>query len=616
MLPPVKKIFFVVNILLIVLFSTSLVFAQTNPSQFRITRQDLSDFPNNKVYFNAYNINGKPVSGLVKTDVAVFDNQVPVEFNLEEKEVGVRVLFVIDAGKGINSSGATGLSRYAEMKEFINYYMSRMGLFDTLMVLSNENGQFTSISDFGTPTEKIKEQLESYYPNPSTYSNGMMAINQALTELNNVNDDKKEFVILLTSGLELDSAVPMDLYSQTIKNIDSPIVSTVLFRGDEGKSKLRLNQIADQGQGKYLYFDNDARNNLEFFFQHIFEWHYQYEITYRIPNPTNGSHEISILNSSNTIQTTSTYTLEISEPSVRIIEPVDNQIIKQSMTDSLNIKVDVTFPDGQDRKVDSVTLWAENQVYATVSNPEGTTITIPWDSSNFKILKPSPVQFEVEITDEIGLIGRSNPVTINLQPANLTKLSLGMQIGALVLAIAAVVLVVIFRRPLTSAGGSIVQKAGEVWETITKPRRVLTAKAYLQVVAGLETETKYEIYGTTPIGRSRRNAELIFHANEENSPISRLHCTILDEEDVFYIRDDDSQWGTFLNGRKLESLEKYQLHNTDEITLAPLERGGILLRFIFLTLSTDFPEIIDDADSKIEEDIDGDITKPTRKSFN
>jgi pSer/pThr/pTyr-binding forkhead associated (FHA) protein len=113
------------------------------------------------------------------------------------------------------------------------------------------------------------------------------------------------------------------------------------------------------------------------------------------------------------------------------------------------------------------------------------------------------------------------------------------------------------------------------------------ARAYLVPVEGFEEpQTKsYEIYGTTALGRSRRHADLLFHINEEDSPISRLHCTILDEDDHFAIRDEDSSNGTYVNGEKLTPLAAVVLQDGDTIDVAPLERGG--LRFLFQVASVD-----------------------------
>jgi pSer/pThr/pTyr-binding forkhead associated (FHA) protein len=116
----------------------------------------------------------------------------------------------------------------------------------------------------------------------------------------------------------------------------------------------------------------------------------------------------------------------------------------------------------------------------------------------------------------------------------------------------------------------------------TERRMAQTPKAYLIALEGLgeyEYQETFEIYSQTSLGRSPHLADLCFHQNIENTPISRLHCTLLDEEDHFTIRDDDSVSGTYLNRVRLDSLEPVPLNNGDEIELAQVARGGIRFRF-------------------------------------
>lgn len=117
-------------------------------------------------------------------------------------------------------------------------------------------------------------------------------------------------------------------------------------------------------------------------------------------------------------------------------------------------------------------------------------------------------------------------------------------------------------------------------ESLTKRFSPAEAKAYLIVLEGdVNVGKSLEIYGDTPIGRSKQNAELLFQQHDENSPISRLHCTIIDEEDHFLLRDEDSANGTYINGMKLTPFEAEPIEDGDEIELARLERGGVRVLF-------------------------------------
>ena len=105
-------------------------------------------------------------------------------------------------------------------------------------------------------------------------------------------------------------------------------------------------------------------------------------------------------------------------------------------------------------------------------------------------------------------------------------------------------------------------------------------RAYLTLLSGdVDVGRRLAIYGDTPIGRSRQNAELLFQQEIEVSPISRLHCTITDEEDHFPIRDEDSATGTYLTGERLNPIVPYLLNDGDRIELAQVLRGTAILPF-------------------------------------
>jgi hypothetical protein len=121
---------------------------------------------------------------------------------------------------------------------------------------------------------------------------------------------------------------------------------------------------------------------------------------------------------------------------------------------------------------------------------------------------------------------------------------------------------------------------------LTKPRRVLKVKAQLIAIKGegVKAGEQYDLYGTTALGRSKRYADFVFQAkaDPEQSSISRKHCTIQEEDGIYYLRDEDSQWNTYHNGKKLAPLEPVELHDGDIIELAKVERGGIQFRFVSL----------------------------------
>ena len=65
---------------------------------------------------------------------------------------------------------------------------------------------------------------------------------------------------------------------------------------------------------------------------------------------------------------------------------------------------------------------------------------------------------------------------------------------------------------------------------------------------------------TTLIGRATE-ADLRF----EDDEMSRKHCSIIQKDGKFFVRDENATNGTFLNDQLLNASELYELKNEDEL---------------------------------------------------
>jgi pSer/pThr/pTyr-binding forkhead associated (FHA) protein len=118
-------------------------------------------------------------------------------------------------------------------------------------------------------------------------------------------------------------------------------------------------------------------------------------------------------------------------------------------------------------------------------------------------------------------------------------------------------------------------------ETKTSAEDAGPTKVILQVLEGDVGNNRKElrINTTTSIGRSSDHAQLVLQGNRDHSPISRLHCTILEKEDGFEVRDESSANGTFLNDIRLAPGKAQELKDGDLLELAKVRDGGVKLKF-------------------------------------
>ena len=73
---------------------------------------------------------------------------------------------------------------------------------------------------------------------------------------------------------------------------------------------------------------------------------------------------------------------------------------------------------------------------------------------------------------------------------------------------------------------------------------------------------------------------MVFQSDQgDRSPISRLHCTLIEKDSAFEVTDQGSSNGTFLNGTRLKSGDRLRLKDGDILELAHVPDGGLRLKF-------------------------------------
>lgn len=613
--------------------------AQGSLQGLKISSVDSTEYPNIEVIFRAISSDNSPITDLTPQAIHVTENGENVNFSMEPYTAGIRVVFIIDSGLGINSVGSTGDSRLSEMKSVIKSFLAQMNSADSVMILAQEGDKTNVVSNYSSSTTDIQTAIDSYSYNATQASSGYLGILSALSQLSNQTDGKVPFIVFLSSGIQ--NATPESYTSivTELSAISHPAIYTFLFRaGDDGFGS-RLLELAKLGGGDFsIYRSKETASSL---FQSFDPWRYQYKVSYRSPNATNGNRQVVVTTSGNNAPASATYSISLQPPKVTIQEPTTGATITRKAgvntqgenmigTDFTSVRVLVEWPDGHPRKLTKISVVVNNQTEGVTTNPNidsSGIIQVPWDLRSYSQIGQNSISIQVTVTDELGMSGSSIsvPVIISIQ-ADICKnlpgvlcpivvtISPYMQFVATGLALLALILVIVFRRKIASVGVQINEGVREVIDRVTKKRTVTVPKAYLEALEGVHTgRTTFEIYGNTPIGRSKRHAELIFQGTDDESPISRLHCTILEDDGVFSIRDEDSQWGTYLNGKKLESLDVAGLQDGDIIELAQVERGGIRLRFS-LANPSDTDNYLSGGKSKdSSSDDDIRITKPRRK---
>jgi hypothetical protein len=595
--------------------------SQTEIATIDVTRVIPDEFPDVQVQVKALDSSGSPVQYISPTQISAVEDgvELPVE-TVTPINAGVRVAFVIDPGDGIRSTGQSLTNVVNISRGYLRtYLLGRPWMIsgvDETLILVQEGDHTNLLSPLTSDPAAITEELLAYTPpsdsaflrapKPGQYTR--LGLTRALDELQFSGDNAKPAaIVLLTPGIRA------DLSDIAQRAIDAHIPIHVIMARPSGTNfwEEALQPLAEVTGGQFLAAYRDF--DIESFFQDLTSQRIQQMVRYRSQSSAAGVRQVIIKaeEAEGSPQGQGQYSIDLQPPQIEIAYPSYGALIsrvgeKEPATPEdadptfVTVIAKVTWPDGHSRSIRQAQLLVNDVPVSQVSVTQGRT-EINWDIRSYQARGQTLVLLKVVAQDELGMRGESDPVAISIEyipppgfslnESTLLYVAIGTAGAALILAG-----ILFFNR---GKFGPAVQRAGEsvvdFVERVTGRRTALVARAFLVPLEGFdETPPRsFEIYGTTSIGRSRRHADLLFHINDEDSAISRLHCTILDEDDHFMIRDEDSTNGTFVNGEKLTPLEPMTLYDGDTIDIAPLERGGVRVMFQLAAIDGTQPEADD-----------------------
>jgi len=633
-----RKVFQQVGWILIVAFIWILFpvagYSQGDVGYFDISDVKINDFPLVELQVAVRDTSGQSIDVLTGTDFRVLEDGVELPVvSIEPRNVGVRVVFVVDTGDGVLHTGVSLSMVYEHAKEYIQTFVAgrpwMIAGVDEVAVIVQEGDDSNLLSPMGDDPLTVNDALSGYTP-PSdiNFSRApeygfftQAALEFGLDELLYSPDDenKPKALVLFTPGARADLAEVAE------RAINSGVpIHVVMARPEEIKYwDEALRPLASVTGGEFIALYEAG--GLEPLFESIASQRGEYVITYRSASASRQMRQITLeLHSGGQIHNAhSQYTVAIDAPQVEITFPSAGEVFSREGLEGhdtgaeadptfIVVEAQVTWKDAYSRRLGQARLLADDITVSQSQVDEGWT-KLTWDIRSYQEEGQVPVELKVQVEDELGLQGTSPPITIAIEyippPPTGFKPSesilIYISLGFAVVAVGLGVYLVLNRSRVLPA----IQQAGEnivdFVERVTGRRTAMVARACLIPLEGFDRlpSKPYEIYGTTAIGRSRRHADLLFHIGDEDSAISRLHCTILDEDDHFAIRDEDSTNGTLVNDEKLSPLESLMLQDGDVIDIAPLERGGLRFLFQLVGLDGELPEIEDDVRR----------TKPRRK---
>lgn len=593
--------------------------AQAGTTYF-ITGVDSSKFPKMSLQLRAVDLNNRVVSGLSGTNLTIYENGQPVpaaNVQVTPHEDGpITFLFLIDQGRLSNFSdfGPQNIrqvfSAVLDSGVFVNGR-------DRLEVMVRENINTDRTEARLGPTQQGGDFTTwlANYPfevrRSTNSTKGLEGVGDAIAEMAKlvpVPGSQTAVIILVTRFIEDPARSVAVVAAQNQANqAKAAFISIYTFSTDYGDSnKDPLQIMAEITNGRYTLLQRStAAAQAEDVYKEINSQRLYYTVNYEsVLGDT--TPRVITANSSDVPKAgvAGNYQVSPQPPTVTVTEPAAGTVVnREAVLDDagtpvysptkLKVVANVSFPDGYARSLHSAELLVNGVSQGTASpQPGGTQAEFEADLSPMSTVGTNPLNLEVKVVDSLGLES-SAKMSVNVDVAAPPGRTSPVLIGALVLAgllcVVGVVVIMIGggvfalrRRSPQPAASAARPLPVEPLKTMLAGRaameHVLATLTVLEGPKGLIGEPIGVVKPTTVIGRNPKTTDINFYPEEESS-ISRVHCTIQKDGEVFKLTDNGSSAGTRLNGRAIPPNDPVVLADNDEIVLGDLGRRGVKMRF-------------------------------------
>ncbi|WP_420628663.1 FHA domain-containing protein [Candidatus Leptofilum sp.] len=575
----------------------------------RLSQPDLSNFPEVRLNILSSDGRGAPLPESDLTRLALRENGVPIaDAEVQFVPVGVDIIFVLDADQSLNIiDEGRSVTRLVTVQETLERYASRFmnpSGFDRISLLvpdaNGEAGQFL-VQDSRSP-EALTIAMQTYAPDlpEDAPINAMML--QAIAHAADIKENGRYQAILLLSEAR---RLPQFLDFQTLvaeaQAIELPLFTAILGAQasfDEVDAAAALYQPT---RAFYAHVPRpEEADSLFLIWQRQGN---QAQIRYRSLLRESGSYPITV-NIGNLTASTE-LALAVLPPQIELALPTtavqrqgnapDSPLLELEPT-NLQIPLQLTWPDELPREITAVSLFVDDVLQPQISLPQPDDfgqLTLNW---NVQAVDTSAYRLRAELTDVLGYTAETETVvmtitavrpapptptpapTATLRPTErVTEVTntLSRDDWLLILVGLSLLGLVLFLirwwrrrpprltlRPRRGRGVRDEEAQDEVDETL------IASLQLVEDAPGNQTDILIE-QDNMAIGRDLEVAQIVFG----DSSVARLHARIRKRNGRYYLYDEGSANGTFLNHDRL-GLSPRQLQDGDEIRL-----GRILLRF-------------------------------------
>jgi len=571
---------------------------------------DITRFPTVTVFFQLVDLSrGLPTAQRVEVRSVREDGQeIPSgEWKLDLEDRGADIVILLDASQSIlspQSRGYTGEPRLSEAREFVSKVAQGKSASSRMVLIAPVGDRIDFIgprqlTNNGGDVSNALQQF-SFPPRPKgKEATPLFDLLSRAVEILTQRPDatgRPGVVIVLSDGIDfLSDQQVVDVTGRAMDN--RIVVHAVQIGPAQGKGSERamenMRRIAGQTGGQVLIF---GQSDPEPFYQSLKAWAQVQTLHYRSRVRQSGTHQIDLqmVSGGQPLGVSASYAIHLSPPQVELDweghsegRGGESSPILVSETPSLPLTIRIRWADSyghgnvairQIRIGESVAGFEK-----TGGQVEGGAVIV----QGIVDLSQAPqgiYPIRVDVEDGLGLSGTGEGPLIRQRivppsPAGrglldvLPLASCVVALVALMVAAIAITRVPRLREAAVSMTQPVVQRIKEVTEPFFPSgaaRGSEPARAWLVVVEGEAERRTIPIRSThVRLGRDETLANITF----TDRSVSRLHCRIEEvEEGVFYIYDEGSTSGTYvnyeqvpINGTRLQdgdliNLGRVQLH--------------------------------------------------------
>lgn len=402
---------------------------------------DYSKFPTVSVNAIVSDDTRSRVEGLLAADFVLKEDGDSVAFTVSEAEMGIQVVFVLDASADTRRNGASGYTRLEEGKQIIyNFAENHMveGL-DQIAVLapasSTEIQKVAPLPDDPANFSPFKNTVRDgtyLYDIPQGISNTPLndLVSGALKMLEESESELHRAVVVISDGIDTISDREVADIVRTANSLNIPIY-TMIFGpksnwGGQAESNMKRLSLDSHGAHYQVSAETAKPDPIETIIEQTAEQVYekldsqrtQYVLTYTSGIFSAGSHELSLSAGGKSNKTS--LSINVRPPQITILQPAPGINIERR-TDDPEVSVqdieprtqvvdfEVSWPDGYQREIASVDLLVDGVAVTDACVPPCNQII--W---NLTSLSGGSHSIRVRVRDQQGQEAESSEVPLNI----------------------------------------------------------------------------------------------------------------------------------------------------------------------------------------------------------